>query len=384
MRTPFGAEAPRLRRSPAVLDVSTTAWVITIGAILLLFTVDLGAAILRPHEVHFREAALASTFYIVVALVFGVIFGTIAGWEWGGEYFAGYILEKSLSVDNLFVFVVIIAAFAVPKEYQQRVLIIGIFMALIMRVIFILLGAALLNAFSFMFLLFGLLLVFTAVQLFRHRDRDPSMEDNFLVNVARRRLPVVRQYVQGKFIARIDGRLMVTPLFLVLIAIGSTDILFALDSIPAIFGVTQEVYIVIAANAFALLGLRALFFLVTGLLDRLVYLSIGLSLILGFIGVKLALHWAHLQWESVPEISTTQSLIVIAIVLTVTTVASVIKVRRDPEARAHAGAIRAGPEGEVLPVEGLLPGDLGADGGEGSEDGTEEQDADEPEGEDRT
>ncbi len=323
-----------------MLDVTTTAWLVTIGFILVLFTVDLGQALLRPHEVGFKEAALASVFYIAVAIGFGVVFGFVAGWEWGTEYFAGYILEKSLSVDNLFVFVVIMGAFAVPKQYQQRVLIIGIFLALILRVIFILLGAALLERFSFMFLLFGLLLIFTAIQLFRHRDQDPSMDDNAVVAFARRRLPMTDDYAEGGFTTWIDGRRMVTPLLLVLIAIGTTDILFALDSIPAIFGVTQEVYIVVAANAFALLGLRALFFLVTGLLDRLVYLSIGLSVILGYIGVKLILHWAHKVDDSIPEISTNLSLAFIAVVLTVTTVASIIKVRRDPEARAHAGSIR--------------------------------------------
>ena len=323
-----------------MLDVTTTAWLVTIGFILVLFTVDLGQALLRPHEVGFKEAALASVFYIAVAISFGVVFGFVAGWEWGTEYFAGYILEKSLSVDNLFVFVVIMGAFAVPKQYQQRVLIIGIFLALILRVIFILLGAALLERFSFMFLLFGLLLIFTAIQLFRHRDQDPSMDDNAVVAFARKRLPMTDDYAEGGFTTWLDGRRMVTPLLLVLIAIGTTDILFALDSIPAIFGVTQEVYIVVAANAFALLGLRALFFLVTGLLDRLVYLSTGLSVILGYIGVKLILHWAHKIDESIPEISTNLSLLVIAIVLTVTTVASIIKVRRDPDARAHAGSIR--------------------------------------------
>ena len=323
-----------------MLEVTTAAWLVTIGFILVLFAVDLGQALLRPHEVEFKEAALASIFYIAVAIGFGIIFGFIAGWDFGAEYFAGYILEKSLSVDNLFVFVVIMGAFAVPKQYQQRVLIIGIFLALILRVIFILLGSALLETFSFMFLLFGLLLIFTAIQLFRHRDQDPSMEDNVIVAIARKRLPMTDDCGSGSFTTRIDGKRLFTPLLLVLIAIGTTDILFALDSIPAIFGVTQEVYIVFAANAFALLGLRALFFLVTGLLDRLVYLSIGLSVILGYIGVKLILHWGHKVNDSVPEISTGQSLAVIAVVLTVTTVASIIKVRKDPEARAHAGSLR--------------------------------------------
>ena len=284
-----------------MLDVSTTAWVVTIGLVVVLLSIDLVYAIARPHEVGFREATFASVFYVAVAIGFGVVFGSIAGWEFGGQYFAGYIVEKSLSVDNLFVFVIIMSSFAVPREHQQKVLIIGIVLALVLRVIFIVLGAALLQAFSFMFLLFGLLLIGTAVQLFRHRDEDPSLEDNVLVSFARRRLSVSDGYDAGKLVTHVEGRRMFTPLFLVLVAIGSTDILFALDSIPAVFGVTDEVYIVFAANAFALLGLRALFFLVTGLLDRLVYLSTGLSLILAFIGVKLALHWGHLHATRCPR-----------------------------------------------------------------------------------
>jgi tellurite resistance protein TerC len=198
-----------------------------------------------------------------------------------------------------------------------------------------------LSLFSFMFLIFGLLLIGTAIQLFRHRDEDPSVDDNILVKASKRFLPVSDDYVGGKLIAKVGGRRLVTPLFIVLIAIGSSDLLFALDSIPAVFGVTEEAYIVFVANAFALLGLRALFFLVKGLLDRLVYLSTGLALILALIGVKLALHWAHVDIdERVPEIPTSVSLIAIAVILTVTTVASLIKVRRDPSARAHAGSLR--------------------------------------------
>jgi tellurite resistance protein TerC len=220
------------------------------------------------------------------------------------------------------------------------VLTIGILAALVLRAIFIALGAALLAAFSFMFLIFGLVLIATAVQLFRHREQDPSVDDNALVGLARRLLPLTERYDGGRLVTRENGRRVLTPLFLVLVAIGSTDILFALDSIPAVFGVTEEAYIVFAANAFALLGLRALYFLVTGLLDRLVYLSTGLSLILAFIGVKLVLHWGHLQDDAVPQISTGASLVVIMVVLAVTTVASLVKARRDPDARAHAGSLR--------------------------------------------
>ena len=329
-----------------MLDVTITGWAVTVGLVLVLLAIDLTLAITRPHEVGFREAVGWSVFYIALAVGFGLVFASVAGWESGGEYFAGYIVEKSLSVDNLFVFVVIMTTFAVPAEHQQKVLIIGIVLALVLRVIFIALGAALLAAFSFMFLLFGLLLIATAVQLFRHRDQDPSVDDNALVTFARKRLPLTDDYHGAKLLTRLEDRRMFTPLFLVLIAIGSTDILFALDSIPAVFGVTDEAFIVFAANAFALLGLRALYFLVTGLLDRLVYLSTGLSIVLGFIGIKLVLHWGHLQRDGVPEIATTTSLIVIAVVLTVTTVASLIKARRDPQARAHAGSLRAHPDVE--------------------------------------
>jgi tellurite resistance protein TerC len=324
-----------------VLHVTVAGWAATIGFIAALFVLDLFVS--RPgheHAVGFREAVWASLFYIAVALGFGVVFGLIAGWDFGAQYFAGYIVERSLSVDNLFVFVVIMSTFAVPAEYQQRVLTFGILVALVLRTIFIALGAALISAFSFMFLVFGLVLVVTAVQLFRHRDEDPVIEDNALVRLTRRVLPVTDDYAGGRMVTRVGGRRVATPLFIVFVAIGSADMLFALDSIPAVFGVTQEAYIVFVANAFALLGLRPLYFLVTGLLDRLVYLSTGLSVILAFIGVKLLLHWGHLQNDAVPEISTATSLIAIAVILTITVVASLRKARRDPQARGHAGSLR--------------------------------------------
>jgi tellurite resistance protein TerC len=325
-----------------VLEISTLTWAGTIGLIIALLAVDLILAAVRPHRVGIREATAWSVFYVLVAIGFGVWFAIKYGGESGTEYFAGYIVEKSLSVDNLFVFVIVMTTFAVPEEHQHKVLTFGIVLALIMRAAFIALGAALLTLFSFMFLLFGLLLIYTGIQLFRHRDEDPDIEDNVMVKASRRLLPVTKGYVDGKLVTRVDGRRMVTPLFIVLLAIGSVDLLFALDSIPAVFGVTEEPYIVFTANAFALLGLRALFFLVKDLLDRLVYLSVGLSLILAFIGVKLILHWAHVDIdESIPEIPTPVSLIVIITVLAVVTVASLIKTKRDPSAKAHAGSLRA-------------------------------------------
>lgn len=325
-----------------VLDISLLTWGVTVGLIVVLFAVDLITAAVRPHRVGFREATAWSVFYILVAVAFGGWFALQYGGDFGTEYFTGYIVEKSLSVDNLFVFAVIMSTFTVPEKHQQKVLTFGIALALAMRAVFIAIGATLLSLFSFMFLLFGLLLIYTAVQLFRHRDEDPDVEDNAVVKTARRVLPITADYVDGKLLTRVDGRRMVTPLLIVLVAIGSVDLLFALDSIPAVFGVTEEPYIVFTANAFALLGLRALYFLVKGLLDRLVYLSTGLSLVLGFIGVKLILHWAHVDIDDrVPEIPTLGSLAVIVAVLAVVTVASLIKTSREPTIKAHAGALRA-------------------------------------------
>ncbi|HKS50275.1 MAG TPA: TerC family protein [Pseudonocardiaceae bacterium] len=324
------------------LEITGVTWAVTIGLVVGLLALDLGLAAARPHRVGFKEAVAWSVFYIAVAVLFGVWFTLAHGGEFGTEYFAGYLVEKSLSVDNLFVFVIIMTTFAAPEEHQHKVLTFGIVLALIMRAIFIAVGATLLSLFSVVFLLFGLLLIYTAVQLFRHRDADPDVEDNAVVKAARRILPVTNDYVDGKLVVRVDGRRMVTPLVIVLVAIGSIDLLFALDSIPAVFGVTDEPYIVFAANAFALLGLRALFFLVKGLLDRLVYLSAGLSVILAFIGMKLILYWAHEDVStSVPEISTPVSLGVIVMVLAVVTVASLIKTRNDPMAKAHPGSLRA-------------------------------------------
>ena len=325
------------------MEVTVTAWAVTIGLVVVLLGLDLAVGALRPHAVGFAEATAWSVFYIAVAVAFGVVLGAVAGWGVGTQYFAGYLVEKSLSVDNLFVFVVIMTTFAVPAEHQQKALTVGIVLALVMRALFIAVGAALLQLFSFMFLVFGLLLIWTAVQLYRHRDQDPQVEDNLLVRLTRRVLPTTTEYQGGRLVARVGGRRVVTPLFVVLVAIGSTDLLFALDSIPAVFGVTEEPFLVFAANAFALLGLRALFFLVQGLLDRLVYLSTGLAVVLAFIGVKLVLHWGHTLSDAVPQIPTLVSLGVIVVILAITIAASLVKSRRDPAARAHAGSLRAQP-----------------------------------------
>jgi tellurite resistance protein TerC len=243
-----------------VFEATFIGWAATLLAIGCLIAFDLWQSRQKSHAVGLREAAGWSLFYIAVAVLFGVVLALIAGWSAGAQYFAGYVVERSLSIDNLFVFVIIMSTFAVPAAQQPRLLMLGIAGALALRTVFIALGAAMLDAFSFTYLVFGLALAATAVQLFRHRDADPAIEDNVVVAAARRRgLP---------------------PMLLALLAIATTDLVFALDSIPAVFGVTRHAYIVFAANAFALLGLRALYFLVSGLLDRLVYLSSGLAVVL--------------------------------------------------------------------------------------------------------
>jgi predicted tellurium resistance membrane protein TerC len=304
-----------------VFQATITGWAATVAAIACLVAFDLWQSRSNTEPVGLREAAAWSVFYVAVAVLFGVVLALLGGRGAGAQYFAGYVVERSLSIDNLFVFVIIMSTFAVPAEQQPRLLMIGIVGALALRTVFIVLGAAMLDAFSFTYLLFGLALAATAVQLFRHRDDDPSIEDNLVVAAARRRgMP---------------------PTLLALLAIATTDLVFALDSIPAVFGVTQHAYIVFAANAFALLGLRPLYSLVSGLLDRLVYLSTGLAVVLGFIGVKLVLEFFHVH------ISIAVSLAVIGLALAITTIASLARVRRDPRRRAHAGALRSKPEHRV-------------------------------------
>jgi tellurite resistance protein TerC len=328
------------------MDVSILVWSITIGAIIALIAVDLFTVSAKPHEVKFKEAASWSLFYIGIAVAFGIWVWQEYGGTAGTEYFAAYLVEKSLSVDNLFVFVIILAQFAVPSIYHQRILLIGVILALVLRGIFIAVGAAALAAFSFTFVIFGAILIWTGVGLFKHWDEDPEPGDNAIVKRIRARIKMVDEYHGSKMFIRIDGKRIATPMFLVMIAIGSTDLLFALDSIPATFGVTSETFLVFAANAFALLGLRALYFLVKGLLDRLIYLSLGLSIILIFIGVKLIMTYLHEQFDSIPKISTPIGLAVIGGILVVSTVASLIKSKSDPAARAHAGRVTSGHESE--------------------------------------
>ncbi|AQA26101.1 integral membrane, TerC family protein [Rhodococcus sp. MTM3W5.2] len=321
------------------MHVTPLIWIVTILVILGLFVFDFFAHVRTPHEPTFRESAFWSAVYIGIAILFGFVI--IWGWggTYGGEYFAGYVTEKALSVDNLFVFVIIMSTFAIPRQYQQKVLLIGIVMALVMRGAFIAVGAAAINAYSWVFYLFGIFLVYTAYKLIREAGHEAEVEEereSKIIAMAKRFLPTTEEFDGDRLTTKIDGKRLVTPLFLALVAIGFTDILFALDSIPAIYGLTKEPYIVFTANAFALMGLRQLYFLIGGLLERLVYLSYGLSIILAFIGVKLVLHALHENTlpfinggepVSVPVISTGFSLLVILGVLVVTAVASLLKTR---------------------------------------------------------
>lgn len=320
------------------MNVTPLIWVITIAVTIAFFVFEFFAHVRKPHEPSIGESARWSAFYIGLALLFGVGIGLVSGWTYGGEYFAGYLTEKALSVDNLFVFLLVMTAFAVPKIYQQKVLLIGIVIALVMRGAFIAVGAALISNFSWIFYIFGALLLFLAYrQAFSHGDSD--IANGKFMGLVRRVLPVHNEYVGDKLFTRIDGRRFVTPMLLVIVAIGFVDLIFAVDSIPAIYGLTEEAYIVFVANAFALMGLRQLYFLIGGLLERLVYLAQGLAVILAFIGVKLVLHALYvnelpfinggepLLW--VPEIPTSVSLIFIAATITVATIASLMKTRGD-------------------------------------------------------
>jgi len=328
------------------MDVSLLVWSVTVGAILLLVIADLLTVSAKPHEVKFREAAGWSIFYIGIAIGFGIWVWQQYGSQMGTEFFAAYLVEKSLSVDNLFVFVIILAQFAVPSAYHQRVLLIGVILALVLRAIFIAVGAAALQAFAFTFVIFGAILIWTGVGLFKHWDEDPEPGDNAIVKRIRKRITMVDEFHGTKLFIRQNGKRIATPMFLVMIAIGSTDLLFALDSIPATFGVTSETFLVFSANAFALLGLRALYFLVKGLLDRLIYLSLGLSIILMFIGVKLIMTYLHEEFTSIPKISTPVGLAVIGTILVISTVASLIKTKSDPTAKAHAGRVTGSKDDE--------------------------------------
>jgi len=312
-----------------------TLWFATIGAVVALLALDF-VVTRRPHEVSMKEAAGWSAFYIALPLAFGGFIWWSFGSERGVEYLAGYLVEKSLSVDNLFVFMLLLSAFAVPRALQQRVLLYGIVGALVLRGIFIALGAAALARFDWMFLVFGLILVATAVKILRDTitgsEHQIDVDRMRSVRLMRRFFPVTGEYTGPRMLGRVDGRRALTPFALVVVAVLATDIVFAVDSVPAVYGITGDPYLVFATNAFALLGLRALYFVLEGALSKLVHLGYGLAVILGFIGLKLALHWGHLQWPSVPEIPTPASLAVIVVVLAVTTATSLVASRRAAQA----------------------------------------------------
>lgn len=319
------------------MNASPLIWAITIAITIAFFIFEFFAHVRTPHEPSIRESAWWSAFYVGLAGLFGVGVGVFSGWQFGGEYFAGYLTEKALSVDNLFVFLLVMTAFAVPRAYQQKVLLIGIAIALVMRGIFIAVGATLIANYSWVFYLFGALLLLLAYrQAFIHGESNPA--NGRFMKFVRRHLPVTDEYHGDKLTVLKNGRRFVTPMLLVLVTIAFVDLIFAVDSIPAIFGLTEEAYIVFTANAFALMGLRQLYFLIGGLLQRLVYLAQGLAVILAFIGVKLVMH--ALKVNEVPFINGGQSvpwafdipiwfsLLFIITTIAVATVASLIKTRR--------------------------------------------------------
>ncbi|MBX9425879.1 MULTISPECIES: TerC/Alx family metal homeostasis membrane protein [Streptomyces] len=318
------------------MDVSMTLWVVTILGLAALIGADFFIG-RKPHDVSVKEAGIWTIVWIVLAGLFGLGLLLSGNSQASGEFFAGYITEKSLSVDNLFVFVLIMAKFAVPSHLQQRVLLVGVVIALVLRTIFIAAGAAIIASFSWVFYIFGAFLIYTAwklIQEARADEDEDDWEENRLLKSVEKRFGVADRYHGTKLFIRANGKRVMTPLMVVMLAIGTTDILFALDSIPAIFGLTQDPYIVFTANAFALMGLRQLYFLIGGLLKKLVHLSYGLSVILGFIGVKLVLHALHESGVHVPEISIPFSLAFIGGVLVITTITSLIASKRQAEREA--------------------------------------------------
>ncbi len=317
---------------------SPTVWLITIVVTVGLLLVDLLVIARRPHEPTMREVSRHLAFFIGLAVAFGVCLWLFASPHAnsphpGPEFFAGWLTEYSLSIDNLFIFIIIMNSFAVPRKYQQTALMIGIVLALVMRAIFIVVGAAAINQFSWVFYLFGLFLLYTAWKLAKEGSEDEGeYEENRLVKFAENHLPATKEWHGTKLFVRENGKRLITPMFLVVLTLGTTDLLFALDSIPAIYGLTRDPYLVFTANVFALMGLRQLYFLIGGLLQRLIYLSFGLAVLLGFIGIKLILHamhenelpfingGEHISWA--PDIPIWLSLVIIIGTLAVTAVVS--------------------------------------------------------------
>ncbi|MEV4550744.1 TerC/Alx family metal homeostasis membrane protein [Nonomuraea wenchangensis] len=318
---------------------SFTLWAVTVAALLLLLVVDI-VLTRRPHEVRMREAVGWSVFYMVLPVLFGFYLWAEFDGGVAVEFFTGWVVEKSLSVDNLFVFMLLLAAFAVPTELAQRVLLYGIVGALVLRAIFIALGAAALQSGTWAFLLFGAVLILTAGKVLRDARKGEAhavdIDSMRSVRLLRRLVPVSPRYHGFRLVVRENGRTAITPLALATVAVFATDIVFAVDSVPAVYGVTDDPFLVFATNAFALLGLRALYFVLRGALARLRHLNYGLAVILAFIGVKLVLHWAHGIWAWVPEIPTPASLGVIITVLFTVTVTSLRAERVPPPAEDEA------------------------------------------------
>lgn len=276
------------------MDVSLWAWVAVVGIVVLALALDLFVLHRKPHEVSLREAGIASIVWVTLGVGFGLLIWNSYGSQYAGEYYAGYLIEKALSVENVFVFALVLGYFAVPKEYQHRVLFLGVIGALVFRAIFIALGATLLESFAWTTFIFGAFLVFTGTKMARHKQMEVHLERNPIIRLVRRLVPMTDRWHGQRFFTKENGKRLATPMLAVLIAIETTDIVFAIDSIPAIFAVTDETFIVFAANAFAICGLRALYFLLAGAMSRLSYLKLGLSAVLIFVGIKmLAKEWWH-------------------------------------------------------------------------------------------
>lgn len=323
------------------MHVTPLAWVITLSVLVAVLVVDVIHMSKHPHEPSMKECALAIAGFVSAAVLFGIGIGLFAhptsegytSWDYALEFFAGYLTEYSLSIDNLFVFILVLGSMHIPRRYQQFALMCGIILALVFRGIFIMLGAAIIDRFAWVFFVFGAFLLYTGIKLvisYRQDDKDVKDEsDTAIMRFIKKVVPSTTEYNGTAFSTKIDGKRLFTPIFFVVVALGSIDVMFALDSIPAIFGLTQEPYLVFTANFFALMGLRQLYFLLGGLLERLVYLSLGLAFILCFIAVKLVLHALHHYHLVAFEVPTWLSLVVIVATIAITAVLSLLKTSRE-------------------------------------------------------